>query len=164
LSRKSRNKLRRSKEYREQFLKDNPGIGPGEAIYICTYCGKLIGKENMQVDHIVSIDAANNSFLLRKLLVPDDGINSSKNLTCACPTCNRKKSNKSGFWIVRGKTGQIVQRTLWIIALTLFLFTLFVVLTGIIPKESMQKVFQSIPQIIFAGLSKLFGGIFKGNA
>ena len=107
----------RSNNCRRTYLRANTGW---HGLYMCTYCGRIITQNNMEVDHIVSIDHANKNRLIYKLFIKGNQINDKKNLTAACGPCNSKKSNRGGIWIVKGKVGRFIQPVLWI----LFIFFL----------------------------------------
>lgn len=99
----------RDSNYRSIFLANKNGF---LGFYICTYCGKIIHKKQMEVDHIISIDYANKNKYLRRKKIE---INEIKNLTASCRSCNRRKSNKGGFWLfLIGKIGTKLQIFLWI--------------------------------------------------
>lgn len=86
-------KYERSDDYRYQYIRAHPGF-MGK-YYLCPYCGRIMLKKTMQVDHIVSINLANKHRAYR-VLVPDGNINNLHNLTASCPKCNNRKSD-SGF-------------------------------------------------------------------
>lgn len=95
----------RSENYRYEFLKKKHGIKLlGEQWFLCAYCGKPIRREDMQVDHVVSVDLAKKNRFYR-FFVPKEGINSIHNLTASCSKCNQRKSNRGGVWILKGKIG-----------------------------------------------------------
>lgn len=75
---------RNSYNYRDKFLKHNPGYF--NSFYICSQCLKPITKDELEVDHI---------FPISRWWAPNHLIN----LVSTCRTCNRKKSDKIGFWI-----------------------------------------------------------------
>ena len=88
---KSRQK-RESFNYRAAYFKKNPGLFG--CIWFCSQCNMpLIGKENVQVDHIVPLAGM--------------GINRTVNTVAICPACNRKKSAKGGIYVVKGGLAQI---------------------------------------------------------
>lgn len=97
---------KRSSNYRKIFFANYDTVF--KDYYICSYCGKLLKKEEVTVDHIIPIaKAQKNNFyriILRKLNIIN--INDYKNLTCSCSECNFRKSNKAGIWIVRGFLGK----------------------------------------------------------
>lgn len=78
-------KYERSDDYRYQYIRAHPGF-MGK-YYLCPYCGRIMLKKTMQVDHIVSISLANKHRAYR-VLVPDGNINNLHNLTASCPKCN----------------------------------------------------------------------------
>ena len=113
-------KYQRSTDYRCQFINWHPGIF--RKYYICAYCGKIITKNRMEVDHVIPVDAARKNLFARWFL--PNGVNVKRNMVSACHNCNRRKSNKGGLWIARGITGKFVQPVIWIL-LILFLFAFF---------------------------------------
>ncbi|MEY8334653.1 HNH endonuclease signature motif containing protein [Lachnospiraceae bacterium 47-T17] len=75
-SQKKRDKM----NYRYEYFKKNPGLFG--CIWSCAYChGLIIGKKNVQVDHVIPL---NSVF----------GKNATYNLVAAHPSCNRRKSDK----------------------------------------------------------------------
>ena len=86
----------RSDDYRYRFIKAHPGAFG--KFYLCPYCGRIMLRKTMQVDHIVSINLANKHRAYR-ILVPNGDINSIHNLTASCPKCNNRKSDSGGGWI-----------------------------------------------------------------
>lgn len=104
----------RSDDYRYQFIKAHPGAFG--KFYMCPYCGRIMLRKTMQVDHIVSIHLANKHRAYR-ILVPNGNINSIHNLTASCPRCNRKKSDSGGFWIFLGRFGIPFYFCIWMLLL-----------------------------------------------
>lgn len=98
----------RSSDYRTQFFKYNKGYKHDGKTYHCAYCGKKVKKDELEVDHVVAIDAVKNHILARLFifLLGIHNINDTKNLVASCKKCNRKKSNKQGFWVLRGYLGK----------------------------------------------------------
>ena len=58
-------KYTRSSDYRTQFFKHNKGYKHDGKTYHCAYCGKKIKKDELEVDHVVAIDAVKNHILAR---------------------------------------------------------------------------------------------------
>lgn len=119
----------RSNNYRNIFFENNKGI---KGYYICSYCGLIISKEKVSVDHILPINKTFKSKPLKllKKFLKIENINDYKNLAPACKRCNSKKGSKTGLWIIRGFLG----RNLWswiilyislIIILSIVMYTLF---------------------------------------
>jgi len=64
--------------------------------YKCVVCGS---KDNLQVDHIISVYLASKfRFLL-------DILNTKENLQILCNSCNASKSPEEGQWLVRQNRG-----------------------------------------------------------
>ena len=76
--------------------------------YFCSYCGVLLSREELTVDHIIPIDKAKKSKTAKKILhlLKIDNINDIRNLTASCFECNSRKRNKLGFWIIKGFLGK----------------------------------------------------------
>lgn len=105
----------RSADYRRDYLKKHKGFF---GIYTCAYCGRLITKSNMQVDHIYPVNRAAtrtsgkvfvtlNSFWRGKK-GRNQGVNGNWNKTAACPKCNNLKSDKGGLCVTLGYLGRII--------------------------------------------------------
>lgn len=92
-SQKSYSQQKRDKlNYRAEYFKHNPGIMG--CIWICAYCKKpLLGKQNVQVDHIMPL---NNPL----------GRNARYNLVAACAKCNHEKSDKVDRRVLTGYTSK----------------------------------------------------------
>lgn len=103
----TRNKYERSDDYRYEYIRHNPGKN---GKYHCSYCGKMIKKEDMQVDHIFSVHNAKNHISTRLLmkLFGINGVNDVKNLTASCKKCNMKKGKMGNGWIIRGFLGKSI--------------------------------------------------------
>lgn len=99
---------RRSSDYRQQFFLANTGLFHKGRYYQCAYCGKIIPRDRITVDHLISVKGTQKSrmykALLHKLKITD--INDTKNLVPACQHCNSKKGSKGGLWILRGIIGK----------------------------------------------------------
>ena len=96
----------RSSSYRNVFFKCNKGVG--DERYFCAYCGCLLHRDDVTVDHIFPVAAARNKRFYQRLLklFGITNINSNKNLAPACSYCNRKKSASMGLWLWRGYLGR----------------------------------------------------------
>lgn len=93
--------------YRREFFKYyKPFIWK---YYFCIYCGRLVSKKNLQVDHIIPIHKAKTSKWVRRYLGRKKfpkGVNDYRNLGAACCYCNLAKSAKMGLWVLRGRIGK----------------------------------------------------------
>lgn len=88
-------KKREKFDYRSEYFKHNPGLFG--CIWKCAYCQRpIIGKSHVQVDHVMPL---NNPL----------GMNARFNLVAACGKCNRKKSDKAGFWVIWGYFNKILE-------------------------------------------------------
>ena len=119
----------RSNDYRYNFFKTNPPHMFGK--YFCAYCGNLISKEKVTVDHLYPIGAVRGNIRLQKHLkrLGIKNINDVKNLVPACWACNSKKSKNMGLWIIKGRIGRypflwiirhVLRTTLFVVAAYLF--------------------------------------------
>lgn len=85
---------RKAYNYRAEYFKRNPGLFG--CVWFCSQCGiPLIGRDNVQVDHIVPLAGM--------------GINRTINTVAICPACNREKSAKGGKYIVKGGIAKIFE-------------------------------------------------------
>ena len=104
----------RSTDYRREYLKHHRGFF---GIYICSYCGKVLTRSQMQVDHVYPVNRATTQssgrffILLRNLITfrqRKKGVNALWNLTLSCKHCNHIKNDSAGLWTVRGYIGRIL--------------------------------------------------------
>lgn len=78
--------------YRTEFFKHHKGLF---GLYFCTYCGKIMHKSVVTVDHVVP----KSKFLANKVW----DANTKFNLVAACHSCNSSKGNKVDLRIVQGE-------------------------------------------------------------
>ncbi|MBR2175399.1 MAG: HNH endonuclease [Clostridia bacterium] len=99
--------MERSTTYRYRFFCHNRGIA-GRGMYLCAYCGKLLRKDKVCVDHIIPVYLANSRKKYRKALerrgIPT--VNDIRNLASSCASCNGRKGASGGLWILRGRFGR----------------------------------------------------------
>lgn len=127
----------RSSNYRANFLKHRKGFF---GIYTCAYCGKLVSKHNMEVDHVFPVHAARTSIkgrafvlmnsVLSNPLHASEGVNGVWNMVAACKSCNRSKSDSGGVWIFRGYIGRRVYPIINLIMLINIIVGLYKCFTG----------------------------------
>lgn len=104
---------KRSSDYRKQFfLSTPPSVGNR---YFCVYCGRLLPKKKVTVDHLYPVIKVDSSVRLQKKLsdMGYSSVNDPRNLVAACDRCNKRKASKMGLWIVRGEIGK--SSPLWLI-------------------------------------------------
>ena len=97
---------RRRADYRRRFFsKHEPDVG---SRYICVYCGKWLKREKVTVDHLYPVGRASRDVHLQKKLERQGihNINDPRNLVASCQSCNARKANQMGLWILRGKLGR----------------------------------------------------------
>ena len=96
----------RSTGYRKAFFENNEPFIKDR--YFCAYCGRLIHKNRVTVDHLYPVGEAKRSIKLQQRLKRKgfDNINDIKNLVPACKRCNSRKGKKMGIWILKGIVGR----------------------------------------------------------
>lgn len=93
---------KRSKDYRQKFIHMHPPDKHGK--YRCVYCGRKIKQQDMQVDHIIPVDAVQHSWFMRHRM--KKGVNDISNLVPSCKKCNLKKASKvSLYYRIRARIG-----------------------------------------------------------
>ncbi len=92
----------RASNYRNVFFSRTKGP------YRCRYCNKQLSKDKVFIDHIIPIAKAQKtlSAKLALKLYGCSNVNDIRNLAPACNTCNLKKSDKTGLWVLRGWLGK----------------------------------------------------------
>ena len=77
-------------------------------LYFCAYCGRLLSPKHLTVDHLYPIGQASRSLEFQKDLKRKGlrSIDDPANLVAACNRCNRKKSDRTGRWIMKGRLGR----------------------------------------------------------
>lgn len=88
---------KRSSSYKKAWKEANR---PWHGLYLCAYCGRIVREKNITVDHIVPVNIAKTSLEFER---SGRNINDLSNLCGACSKCNRKKSDKGGLWVLRGR-------------------------------------------------------------
>lgn len=94
--------------------------------YRCRYCNRKLQIQELAVDHIMPIGRVKRSRKARWMLMIRGirNVNDPRNLAPSCPACNRRKSDKAGFWYVRGVLGKY--KIYWITVYSLlFLAVIF---------------------------------------
>ena len=96
----------RSTDYRKTFFQNNKPVI--KDMYFCAYCGKLLSRRKLTVDHLYPVAKAQRSLDLQKKLRRSgiSNINDAQNLVPACMRCNQHKSANMGLWILKGKIGR----------------------------------------------------------
>lgn len=133
----------RSINYRQVFFQSNkPILGK---YYFCAYCGRLLNKKNVTVDHLYPVSAAKKSFWIRTRLKSKGlkTINDKRNLVPACISCNKTKAAHMGLWIIKGRLGRY--KGLWLLRHTFRL--ILIVVTIILLFES--NTFGQIKSLIY---------------
>lgn len=96
----------RCNSYRDTFFEANePMIGK---YYVCAYCFKLLKKNDVTVDHIISVNKSQKNRMANWLMdrMGISNVNDERNLCCACRECNSRKGSKAGLWLLRGFLGK----------------------------------------------------------
>lgn len=97
---------KRSSDYRRQFFKAVPPVEKDR--YRCVYCGRLMAREKITVDHLYPVNqvSGNRNLQLKLQDMGIESVNDVANLVPACFSCNRRKSDKMGLWILKGRAGK----------------------------------------------------------
>lgn len=87
------------------FSSRTPDIGNR---YFCIYCGRLLKKKNVNVDHILPVRKAETSRWVQSYMERKHwaGVNDARNLGASCRRCNSRKGAKTGIWTLRGMIGK----------------------------------------------------------
>lgn len=116
----------RASNYRQTFFQRTEGP------YRCRYCNKKLPKDKVFVDHIIPVAKTQKSKTARLMLTVRrcGSVNDIRNLAPACRSCNSKKSDKMGIWIIRGWLGKykiywVLLRILQVLCICLILFGIF---------------------------------------
>ena len=90
------------------FFLTHKGVFRSPNYYFCSYCGKLLHRKNVQVDHLISVHSVSRPGMGRVImkLARIHDINESSNLIPSCQYCNKQKGAKGGMWLVRGFLGR----------------------------------------------------------
>lgn len=98
---------KRSTTYRTEYFKHNKPIY--KKFYRCVYCGRLLSRRKITVDHIYPVKKVNESTYYQDKLkrMGAYSVNDYRNLVSACFRCNAKKSAKTGWWIIKAKIGSM---------------------------------------------------------
>ncbi len=115
----------RSDSYRQRFFEINHPDAMNR--YHCAYCGKLLPKESLVIDHLIPVQRAKSSVFWQRVLKVTGikNVNNPKNLVGTCVRCNSRKGSKTSFWILRGIIGRSYSAWLCIkcVLLLLLLYT-----------------------------------------
>ena len=98
---------KRSTTYRAEYFKHNKPVY--KKFYRCVYCGRLLNRKKITVDHIYPVKKVNESTYYQGQLkrIGADSVNNYRNLVAAFFRCNAKKSAKTGWWIIKAKIGSM---------------------------------------------------------
>lgn len=141
-------KYERDSSYRERYISAHP---PKNGKYRCVYCGRLVAKDKMEVDHVVAVDRVKRNWLYR-LCVPN-GVNDLNNLVCSCHRCNHKKGSKGGLWIIRGHFWKVVLPlyiTMKILLVCAIMAIIILAILGLFDIEPAQNLYNSIVDVLIS--------------
>ncbi|MBM6840108.1 hypothetical protein H6A03_00925 [[Clostridium] spiroforme] len=127
---------KRSHDYRSSFFQTNLGLFNKGRYYHCAYCGRILKKNDIQVDHIFPVymvkDSNFTNFNKKVLkLFHITNINCTRNLVASCKKCNQQKGNKTGLWIFRAWIGKYF--LFWIIFYAFILLAVLKAVTDLLP-------------------------------
>lgn len=137
----------RNDYYRKAFLNHNKGLFDNGRFYICVYCGKIVNRKKVTVDHLIPVDKVlqgkHKEKYRRKLKRQGiSNVNQVENLVPACYSCNSKKSNHAGVWVIRGKIGRITW--LWIVRWQLRLYIAITILGILVSQSWFQNIIKKL--------------------
>lgn len=141
-------KYERDSSYRERYISAHP---PKNGKYRCVYCGRLVAKDKMEVDHVVAVDRVKRNWLYR-LCVPN-GVNDLNNLVCSCHRCNHKKGSKGGLWIIRGHFWKVVLPlyiTMKILLVCAIMAIIILAILGLFDIGPAQNLYNSIVDVLIS--------------
>lgn len=97
----------RGNKYRGVFFRNHRPVIFG--MYYCAYCGKLLRKNDVTVDHLYSISAVGRDARMQRKMRRKGyrNVNDQRNLVASCERCNLKKGEHQGFWVIRGSFGRM---------------------------------------------------------
>jgi 5-methylcytosine-specific restriction endonuclease McrA len=133
----------RASNYRKIYFENNKGP------YRCSYCGKHLRADKLEVDHLIPVAKAKSESGVRMLLqiCGVRNVNDAKNLVSACHKCNNKKSDKMGLWVVRGVIGR--HKSVWAIRdIAVFILVAFAALCVYANFAALKELVQVIIALI----------------
>lgn len=97
---------KRSSNYRKKFFDSHKPVVFG--CYFCAYCGRLVPRGKVTVDHLYPIGKMRKDLKLQKKLKRRgySNINDPRNLVASCHRCNQAKAARMGSWIRKGRLGR----------------------------------------------------------
>ena len=149
----------RDSSYRARFFRENKGIFGKGNYYLCAYCGRLLNKDKVRVDHIIPVYLAIHSQRHKRMLALRGihNVNAAANLAPSCAACNGKKGSSGGLWIPRGYFGRswirvFFSRVFLLLAAGIGLYYLygFLVSTGM--SEHIITLWKNITALFAGGL------------
>ena len=99
----------RTDNYKEKWLRTHP-----EEYFRCVYCGRIMPRRSVTVDHVVPVSVTKRSPLTRWILQQKgyENVDDEKNLVPACYKCNYEKGTQhSRHWSMRAFLGK--SETYW---------------------------------------------------
>jgi len=123
-----KDRYNRNSNYRKAFFDSRPD----DDSFRCVYCGKIVPKQYVTVDHVVPVHHAKRyaSAKLALKLKGCDSVNDIGNLVPSCFKCNKKKgSDYNIVYVIRSIYGE--NKLYWDVIHTLRLL-LFVIMAAVI--------------------------------
>jgi len=124
--------VQRSSDYRETFFETyKPATGNK---YFCAYCGRLLPRRKLTVDHIYPVAPVASNLRLQKKLKRKGykSVNDERNLVAACDHCNKSKGTKMGLWVLKGHLGRckFLWWIRWFLRISLFVLVVYMLTRG----------------------------------
>ena len=152
-------KYDRSTNYRQMFIKANPAEK-----YRCVYCGKLVSKDRMTVDHVIPVALAKKSKKYQKKLKTKNGVNDLSNLVPSCWKCNKKKgASASKWWRLKATVGRY--NAYWAMRLILILVLVLILIVIVAKSKYANMPFSEFVETVKIDLCGLYVSVtywFKG--
>lgn len=124
----------RALDYRQRFFERVRG-NFGNARYLCVYCGRVLRKDKVSVDHLISVKKSQSSQFYLNLLRKKgfENVNDIRNLAPSCKHCNSRKGTKGGLWLLRGLLGRHLSFWIlvWVVRSVLLFCLVYVILSHI---------------------------------
>jgi hypothetical protein len=148
--------ISRSSNYRQKYFSQ---FSENKRIFRCAYCGKLMFRKNVTVDHIIPVNKMKFSKFYKFIgftLLRLKSVNNTRNLVSACKKCNSKKSDKGGLWIIRGFLGKhFFLRNIIRLAICFFFFWILIVVLKFVNID----LYNSMVSALQVKIKEIFGGI-----
>lgn len=149
--------------YPEDFERRQCSVPEGKLR--CRYCGRRLSREAAEADHVIPVAKAKRSRFYRALLSLRGitNVNDPRNIVPACHSCNSRKGDKTGIWLIKAVLGVkilMIERIVFgVLGLAIVLIVIFAV-TGVIDMTGLVEWVKEAGITIY----EFFKGLFTGGA